>query len=431
MAGRFSEYLEHNDLYQRYQFAYRRHHSTETALTRLMSDLIMGVNSGEIGLMSVLDMSAAFDTVDHGVLLRCLDEEYGVRGAALDWMRSYLEGRRCTVRVRSEAACEEDLTQGVPQGSVLGPVLFILYTAYIDRLVESNGFLNFTYADDRVIVKFCRPEEREALISDTVRLIENLSAVMAERCLKLNPSKTEFMWVASPRRQNLLDDRPICVSGVDIVPSKCVTVLGVAIDSALSMESQVARVVRSAFYYIRQIRHVSSNLPQDAIKALMSALVASRLDYCNIVYVGLPKIQLDRLQAAFNAAARVVFDERRTCHITPLLESLHWLKVDERIDFKLCLMVYKAINHLTPQCLADLCTLDTTQRRPLRSAATSVNKLTEVNRNNMSRFFERAFAVAGPVRWNKLPVEVREDQSMTSFRKKMKTALFSKSFPRP
>ena len=94
-------------------------------------------------------------------------------------------------------------------------------------------------------------------------------------------------------------------------------------------------------------------------------------------------------------------------------------------------MVYKAINHLAPQCLVDLCTVDTAQRRPLRSAATSVNKLTELNRSNMSRFFERAFAVAGPVCWNRLPVEVRENQSIMSFRGKMKTALFSKSFSRP
>ena len=176
---------------------------------------------------------------------------------------------------------------------------------------------------------------------------------------------------------------------------------------------------------------MSRNLPREAIKSIVLALSVSRLDYCNVVYTGLPQVQICRLQAAFNAAARVIFNERRSCRITPLLRELHWLRVNERVEFKLCLMVYKALNCMAPRCLSDLCVLDSVQRRPLRSAATSVNKLTELNRSNTTGFYERAFAVAGPVHWNRLPVSLRENQSLMSFRTKMKTELFSRSFPRP
>ena len=111
--------------------------------------------------------------------------------------------------------------------------------------------------------------------------------------------------------------------GVEISPSASVTVLGVTIDSSLSMDTQVGKAVRAAFLHIRQLMCVSHCLPTDAIKSLVDAFVIARLDYSNVVYVGLPAFQLNRLQLAFNAAARVIYRERKSCHITPLLESLH------------------------------------------------------------------------------------------------------------
>ena len=115
-------------------------------------------------------------------------------------------------------------------------------------------------------------------------------------------------------------------------------------------------------------------------------------------------MQLNRLQLAFNGAARVIYGERKSCHITPLLESLHWLRIAERVNYKLCLMVFKALQGQAPTCLSELCTLDVTQRRPLQSAAHSQNMLGVSNRANKSNFSDRDFSLAGPVSWNGLPV---------------------------
>ena len=165
----------------------------------------------------------------------------------------------------------------------------------------------------------------------------------------------------------------------------------------------------------------------------MAAFIISRLDYCNIVYYGLPQVLLHRLQMAFNVAARLIYGEKKSCHITPLLESLYWLRVTERIEFKVCLIVYKALYEMAPRCLTELCTRDPalSERRPLRSQATSKNMLIEPNRANKTRFFERSFGVAGSVTWNRLPVTLREDQNITKFRLQMKSVLFERSFPRP
>ena len=236
---------------------------------------------------------------------------------------------------------------------------------------------------------------------------------------------------ASPGRQHLLCDSPVILSRVEIKPSRSVSVLGVAIDSGLSMETQVGRTVSSAWYHIKQLWTVARCLPADALKTLVSAFVVSRLDYCNVVYAGLPQVQLRRLQLAFNGAARLIYGENRRCSISPLLKSLHWLRVEERITYKLCLTVYKALNGKAPACISELCTLDLEERRALRSRAHSANKLVEPNRANKSNFFERAFSVAGPVTWNRLPLNVRQNQTESSFRNALKTALFPRSHPRP
>ena len=127
----------------------------------------------------------------------------------------------------------------------------------------------------------------------------------------------------------------------------------------------------------------------------------------------------------------LIYGENRRCSISPLLKSLHWLRVEERITYKLCLTVYKALNGKAPECISELCTLDLEERRALRSRAHSTNKLVEPNRANKSNFFERAFSVAGPVTWNRLPLNVRQNQTESSFRNALKTALFPRSHPRP
>ena len=130
---------------------------------------------------------------------------------------------------------------------------------------------------------------------------------------------------------------------------------------------------------------------------------------------------------AFNAAARIIFRQGKFCHISPLLRKLHWLRVRERVAFKLCLTVHRALNGTAPPCLAELCSVDSARKRPLRSAITAVNRVMVPNRANTSCFADRSFAVAGPVAWNGLPVNLRVEQQTTTFRKGLKTLLSKNS----
>jgi len=148
VAAQLKQHLMHNDLYDPVQSAYRERHSTETALMKVHDDILRALDSGSLVALVLLDLSAAFDTIDHGVLLTRLQERYGIRGRVLCWIRSYLSSRTWSVSIEDQQSKTRPLGYGVPQGSILGPLLFILYMAPLGDLIRSHGPDNHSYSDD-------------------------------------------------------------------------------------------------------------------------------------------------------------------------------------------------------------------------------------------------------------------------------------------
>jgi hypothetical protein len=164
---RMSQHLQSNGLLPENQSAYRRSHSTGTALLKVTSDALIAADQGKLTLLGMLDLSAAFNCVDHSILLDRLKTLFGFVGVVLDWMRSYLVGRRQYVRYNGSTSSATVMQCGVPQGSVLGPLYFVLYTADAFRIVGELGFLVHGYADDLQIYDHC-------LVSDTPQLTNRL-----------------------------------------------------------------------------------------------------------------------------------------------------------------------------------------------------------------------------------------------------------------
>jgi len=158
VARQLLAYLNTSGLLPRLQSAYRPpHHSTETAILRVLSDILLAIDAGDLSALVLLDLSTAFDAVDHNILLRQLEHTYQLGGVALEWFRSYLVGRRQHVRTSSSTSAPAFITCGVPQGSVLRPILFLLYTADLLSLIERHGFIPHLYADDTQILGSCQP----------------------------------------------------------------------------------------------------------------------------------------------------------------------------------------------------------------------------------------------------------------------------------
>jgi len=373
VARQLLSHLNSTGLLPSLQSAYRANHSTETAVLKVLSDILLDIDSGDLSALVLLDLSAAFDTVDHEILLRRLDTSFLVSGTALHWFESYLSNRRQHVRVGSTSSPSTRMVCGVPQGSVLGAILFLIYGGDLQQIIEKHGLRPHLYADDSQIYGSCRPSECPELQTRISACIDDVADWMRSNRLQLNSAKTEILWSTSSRRLHQLPQTALRVGSVHVAPSVVVRDLGILLDADVSMKSHVMRTVSTCFFVLRQLRSIRRSVPRPVLQSLVVSLVLSRLDYGNATLVGIPQHLLQRLQSVMNSAARLIYPSSRFSHITPLLQRLHWLKAKERIDFKVAVLVYKCQHGTAPSYLADeLCrSADVHGRSHLRSASLS------------------------------------------------------------
>ena len=231
-----------------------------------------------------------------------------------------------------------------------------------------------------------------------------------------------FIWCSSSRRVEKLDRTPFVI-GADAVESKNeVHDLGLFLDRDLSMTSHITGLVRTSFGILRQLRSVSRSLTEDATRHLVQCLILSRIDYCNVAFAGLPQRSITWLQAVINAAARLVLRLKKFDHITTALQDqLQWLRIGERVKFKLCTMVFKCLNNCAPSYLADNIRplSDDPNRLRLRSAK-SADVFVPATKTKAG---DRAFRVAGPRVWNSLPASIKEAKTIDVFKKQLKMHL--------
>jgi hypothetical protein len=421
-------HLKSNDLLPDRQSAYRSGFSTETAILRVLSDILEAVDDGDVAVLALLDLSAAFDTVDHAILLRRLQRSYGVEGAVLHWFESYLSCRRQSVRRDSKASAFTPVVCGIPQGSVLGPILFIMYTPDLLRIIARHGLLPHLFADDTQVYGRCSPSHMDDLAARVSACTDDILSWMRSNRLQLNADKTELIWCATSRRLPLLPVVPIRVGSAIISPSSSVRDLGVYIDADLSMRTHMSRTTAGCFAALRQIRSVRRSLPTAAIQTLVVSLVLSKLDYGNASLAGIPANLLCRFQSVLNAAARTITGLPRSAHISTTLAGLHWLRAAERIEFKLATLMFRCLHGTAPRYLsADFIRVaDVPARRRLRSSTTNS---VIVRQTRLVTVGDRAFPVAGANLWNTLPVDITSSDSHVIFRRQLKTYLFRLSYP--
>ena len=417
------DHFAKNDLLEPFQSAYRSHHSTETALLYVMNDLLLACDNGQSTLLSLLDLSAAFDTLDHGILLQRLHTTFGVCDTALEWFKSYLTDRTQSVVLNGVSSKPALLKQGVPQGSVLGPVLFSMCVTPLGNLTKRFDIFYHMYADDTQLYRSASSCQFPENVEKIQQAVESVKVWMTNNKLKLNCDKTELIKIATrPKLKSLPQGSTVMFSGTNIPFSDTVRDLGVYLDGSLSMEAHINTLCKSMFLELRRISHIRSLLDEAATKSLMSAFIMSRMDYCNSLLYGIPSNLMNRVQRAQNNAARIVLRKRKFDHAKPMLRELHWLPFRARIDYKISTLCFKCLHGLAPEYLSNLIT-PYIPRRTLRSAHT--DQLT-VPRVKLDTFGKRSFVFAAPTVWNSLPQCLRERTSLPAFKSGLKAHLFRK-----
>lgn len=259
--------------------------------------------------------------------------------------------------------------------------------------------------------------------------IDELNAWMSSNRLRLNPDKTEFIWLCSPNNLKNMCQSPLVVGGAVIKPSSYVRNLGCYFDNVLNLNHHVGNIVKACFFELRQLRYVMRTISKANLRVLLHAFVTSRLDYCNALLAAQPKTLIDKLQSVQNAAARLYAGVSRRSHVTCIFkDDLHWLKIPQRISYKICTLVHRCLNGEAPMYLTKYCVplLNCPNRSARNRSAACGNLITP--RCRTKTYGPRSFRVSGPTNWNALPTSLKLNGSYASFKKHLKTFLFNECY---
>ena len=297
----------------------------------------------------MLDLSAAFDTVNHTVLLERLEKTFHIKGDVLQWFGSYLHDRSFQVKIRCSVSNGVITFYGVPQGSILGPILFLLYISEIEQIAKLYGLDLHMFADDMQLYLSFQRSDTFNNISNIEQCLRHIKLWMSCNFLKINENKTQLL-VISPKNSPCSIFTDLCISfgGNIIIPSITATNLGVTLDSSMSMCSYINSITSKGYYYMHNFYKVADKLTFDLKVQLVTTYILPLLDYNNILLVSATKQYRYKLQKLLNNAVRFVFNlndkKKRRKSISPYLKKLHILPIESRIIYKLCLSVYKSFH---------------------------------------------------------------------------------------
>ena len=315
-----------------------------------------------------------------------------------------------------------------------------MYTTPLSSLLTSTSASHHLYADDTQLFISFSPGEFTTHVNQLQSVFSSVSAWMSSNLLALNPSKTEFLIIGLPGQLSKLNYPVFCIdTNTTLTPVSHARNLGFLLDQNLACDYQISVVTRSCNYHVRDLRRIRHTLDLNTARTVATALVHSKLDYCNSLYLKIPDYQLHRLQSIQNSMAQAVSCISKYEHITRTIQSLHWLKINQRIKYKIISLTYSALQFGQPQYLRRLLTIQEARCTRSSSVVTLVRPTTTRRKTE-----DRSFYHAAPTLWNDLPVNMRmpaspADQSgsyqtvlelsRSQFLSRLKTHLFTDSYP--
>ena len=350
MYKRLSSFIDINQLLYKLQFGFRKKHSTNTALIILMDKITSELEKGNFVLGVFLDYSKAFDCVNHAILLQKL-HYYGIRGIALEWFRSYLSSRKQFVMFNGIKSVYKDVQCGVPQGSVLGPILFLLY---INDIVNvSDVLFPILFADDSNV--FISGNNIDTIIQSMNAELEKLMVWLSINKLSLNIGKTNYM-IFSPPRKKPLATNPVIIRGTEIKQISETKFLGVVVDDKLSWKNHINYISRKISRGIGIILKARKFLPKSYLLSLYSSFIYPYYDYCIEVWGKASNIVLSKLIKLQKKAIRIISFKPSRDPTEPLFNSLEILPLNKIYLYKVGIYMFKLNNNLLPEICIDMFT---------------------------------------------------------------------------
>ena len=405
------QYLNDNQLLSSCQSGFRSLHSTLTALLEATNSWSVNIDNGFLNGVVFIDLKKAFNTIDHEIILRKLSY-FGADQATAKWFQSYLSNRTQRCNVNGNLSTASTVTSGVPQGSILGPLLFLMYINDLPNCLRVAAPRIF--ADDTSITLSAKTvaDLKLAVTSE----LNNLTCWLRANKLSLNVANTELMIIGSRQRLNTqceeinisIDDRTI--KRVDHIKS-----LGLTIDAQLSWSKHVDEISKKVSSAIGALKRVRPFIPTDVAVQIYNALILPHIDYCSPVWDGMSGCLTDKLQKLQNRDARVITQSPFDTSSNLLFAMLRWEKLSLRHKKQKALIMYKTLNELAPDYLQCLFTERHVNDYNLRNLEGKLS-LPKPNTN----YLKRSFCYSGACLWNNLPQDLKSVCSIGQFKRGIK-----------
>ena len=406
------EYLTDYGLLLVSQSGFRKFHSCHTTLTKLVDSWLKAIDNGEMTGLLLVDFRKAFDLVDHDILMKKLTI-YKFDDTALKWFQSYIDGRTQKVVVGAHMSDKQDVTSGVPQGSILGPLLFIIF---INDLSLYTELCNIDlYADDTNL--HVSDKDLNNIESKLNTDIQNIESWSKSNNMVIHPNKCKSILIKSKLKKIHTSTEKGTLNvkvGNDFVAQvKCEKVLGLHVDENLSWDEHAKNVIKKMSSNLYLLRRLKSYIPKKTRLLFYNSYILPHMDYCSTIWGSCCKnthLQIVKMQ---KRAARLILNVPSDTQSSLMFKDLRWQTFPDRVNYHKAVLIYKSLNNLAPSYIKDLFQLNSeVHSYPLRS--TNSNKL--YMHKPKTEIFRKSLTYSGPAIWNSLPDDVRNANSLTLFK---------------
>ena len=414
VASSLSKFLRDNNLLYELKSAFRPGHSTETALIRLTDQILMNMDNDNVTGLVLIDFRKAFDVIDHELLLKKLSI-YGATPSSVAWFKSYLSERKQFISLGKTTSEQLTVKQGVPQGSILGPVLFLLFVNDMPLHVQKSTI--DVYADDTTLSSSSNWKTIQSLNQALSLDLCKVERWASENKMYMNMQKTKALLVTGKRlRKRIVQDSgklEVKTDNAEIVNVENHKLLGMIIDEDLTYEAHVDGLCNKLSKRLGLLRHISPYLKKNQRIIYFNAIIKPLMMYASQVWTLCNKEALERVLRMQKRAARIILEAQRTSRTVTLFNNLSWIPFYNEAYIKRCELAYKRINVTLPNYLnTSLRKNSDVHQRTTRNC--NLNLLCPLHKNISEG--GRTFAVRTVKDWNNLPRSLKTSKSLKSFK---------------